>query len=172
MLCCFRSQLHFSKPGLKVTTKYNSASDKIGNKPSANHSFLFTPTTTCPCGKNNYAVFLSCGTPVTSIRVQSQRQWPTKWKFVLSPGILLVLWKFCFQHPLFLSFSLAFLGRGDNSRLFFLSAKSRAIVSAHMMQMSFSFFFLWAEKSEWVGSTMHSAERLQILSAHNDKTYP
>lgn len=67
-----------------------------------------------------------------------------------------------------IQFSLALLDRGDNSGVFFL--ESWTVFSACMTQMSFSSFFGQRKASGLV--THHVQQRLQILSAHNDKTHP
>lgn len=66
--------------------------------------------------------------------------------------------EFFLSASIMLQFSLALLGRGDNSKLSFFSIKSWTIFSAYMMQMSFFSFFGQRKASGFV--TQHIQQRL------------
>lgn len=69
-----------------------------------------------------------------------------------------------------LQFSLALLGRGDNSRLFFF--RQKAGLYSLLTRCKCPFFSCFGQRKAGGLVTQRIQQRLQILSAHNDKTYP
>lgn len=130
---------------------------------------LQTPTIVV---KKFYAVLLSCWIHITFTRAQSQRQWPENERIEVSTSSyhFIGVGKNLLSASIMLQFSLPLLERGDNSRLFFF--RQKAGLCSLLTWCKCPFFSFSGQRKARGLVTQHIQQGLQILSAHNDKTYP